>query len=119
MKHIMPSSSPDKQTGMIQAFNYFDSPYSEHKLFRAYSSETKAPFLDLHSSISNGFVLCKIIDKRDGFDFGMVQFPFMDGDVPRSTTYGVYISQHFSDVACCYLWLFTLYINVKIGKNSY
>ena len=22
------------------------------------------------------------------------------------------------DVACCYLWLFTLYINMKIGKNS-
>ena len=22
------------------------------------------------------------------------------------------------DVACCYLWLFTLYINIKIGKNS-
>ena len=23
------------------------------------------------------------------------------------------------DVACCYLWLFSLYINIKIGKNSY
>ena len=23
------------------------------------------------------------------------------------------------DVARCYLWLFTLYINIKIGKNSY
>ena len=22
------------------------------------------------------------------------------------------------DVARCYLWLFTLYINIKIGKNS-
>ena len=22
------------------------------------------------------------------------------------------------DVACCYLWLFLLYINIKIGKNS-
>ena len=22
------------------------------------------------------------------------------------------------DVACCYLWLFPLYINIKIGKNS-
>ena len=22
------------------------------------------------------------------------------------------------DVACCYLWLFSLYINIKIGKNS-
>ena len=29
----------------------------------------------------------------DDFDFEMVNFPFIDGDVPRSTSYGVYISQ--------------------------
>ena len=27
------------------------------------------------------------------FDFELVNFPFLDGDVPRSTSYGVYISQ--------------------------
>ena len=32
-------------------------------------------------------------DKRDDFDFEIVNFPFLDGDVPRSTSYGVYISQ--------------------------
>ena len=26
-------------------------------------------------------------------DFEIVNFPFLDGDVPRSTSYGVYISQ--------------------------
>ena len=26
-------------------------------------------------------------------DFDIVNFPFLDGDVPRSTSYGVYISQ--------------------------
>ena len=41
----------------------------------------------------NGFVLSKIYDKRDDFDFDIVNFPFLDGDVPRSTSYGVYISQ--------------------------
>ena len=50
-------------------------------------------FLDLHLSISNGFVSSKIYDKRDDFDFDIVNFPFLDGDVPRSTSYGVYISQ--------------------------
>ena len=35
----------------------------------------------------------KIDDKRDDFDFEIVNFPFLDGDVPRSTSYGVYISQ--------------------------
>ena len=32
-------------------------------------------------------------DKRDDFDFDKVNFPFLDGDVPRRTSYGVYISQ--------------------------
>ena len=50
-------------------------------------------FLDLHLSISNWFVSSKIYDKRDNFDFDIVNFPFLDGDVPRSTSYRVYISQ--------------------------
>ena len=32
-------------------------------------------------------------DKRDDFDFEIVNSPFLDGDVLRSTSYGVYISQ--------------------------
>ena len=49
--------------------------------------------MDLHLSISDGFVKTKIYDKRDDFDFNIVNFPFLDRDVPRSTSYGVYISQ--------------------------
>ena len=44
-------------------------------------------------SISNGFVSSKIYYKRDDNDFDIVNFPFLDGDVPSSTSYGVYISQ--------------------------
>ena len=39
------------------------------------------------------FVSSKIYDKRDDFDFDIVNFPFLDGDVPRRASYGVYISQ--------------------------
>ena len=56
-------------------------------------SDTEASFLDLHLSISDGFVKSKIYDKRDDFDFDIVNFQFLAGDVPRSTSYGVYISQ--------------------------
>ena len=63
----------------------------ELQLNKANTSDTEAPFLDLHLSISNGFVSSKINDKCDDFD--IVNFPFLDGDVPRSTSYGVYISQ--------------------------
>ena len=62
-------------------------------LNKANASDTEAAFLDLHLSISNDIVSTKIYDKRDDFDFEIVNFPFFDGDVPRSTSYGVYISQ--------------------------
>ena len=60
----------------------------ELQLNKANTSDTEAPFSDLHKSISNGFVSSKIYDKRDDFDFDIVNFPFLDGDVPRSTSYG-------------------------------
>ena len=65
----------------------------ELQLNNANTSDTEAPFLDLHLSISNGFVSSKIYDKRNDFDFDIVNFPFLDGDVPRRPSYGVYISQ--------------------------
>ena len=47
----------------------------------------------LYRSESNKvYVRTKIYDKRDDFDFDIVNFPFLDGDVPRSASYGVYIS---------------------------
>ena len=39
------------------------------------------------------FAKIKIYDKRNDFDFDIVNFPFLDGDVPQSTSYGVYTSQ--------------------------
>ena len=78
--------------------NFFDSMVnriypSELQLNKANVSDADASFLHLHSSISDGFVKTKIYDKRDDFDFDIVNFPFLDGDVPRSASYGVYISQ--------------------------
>ena len=36
------------------------------------------------------------LDKRDDFDFEIVNFPIFDSDVPHSTSYGVYISNIIS-----------------------
>ena len=44
-------------------------------------------------SISNDIVSTKIYDKRDDFDFEIINFPFLDGDAPFSTFYGLYMSQ--------------------------
>ena len=81
-----------------------DNPYFEGMVNQIYPPElqlnksntlgTEAPFLDLHLSISNGFVSSRYFDKRDEIDFDIhvVNFPFLDGDVPRRPPYGVYIS---------------------------
>ena len=112
-RDFMTSLSDVKQAEIIEAFKStsrylddllnIDNPYFEVMVNRIYppelqlnkanTSDTEAPFLDLHLSISNGFVSSKIYDKCDDFDFDIVNFPFLDGDVPRSTSYGVYISQ--------------------------
>ena len=60
---------------------------------KASTSDTEAAFLDLHLSISNDIVSIKMYDKRDDCGFEIVNFPFLDGDVPRSTSYGGYVSQ--------------------------
>ena len=44
-------------------------------------------------SITNGIVSSKIYDKQDYFNCEIVNYPFLDGDVPRSPSYGVYTYQ--------------------------
>ena len=122
--------SDNNQTDIIEAFNStsrylddllnIDNPYFEQMVGQIYPTElqlnkanycdTEAPFLDLNLSITNFIVSSKIYDKRDDFNFEIVNFPFLDGDVPRSPSYGVYISQliRFARV----------YSNVDDFKNS-
>ena len=90
------------------------------ELNKADTSDTEAPFLDIHLSISNGFVSSKIYDKRDDFDFDIVKFPFLDGDVPRRPSYGVYISQliRFTRV-CSHVVDFNTRNNAKLRKQGY
>ena len=65
---------------------------SELQLNKANSSETEAPFLDLHLSIFDGFISCRIYDdKRNKFAFEIVKFPYLDGDVPLRASYDIYI----------------------------
>ena len=48
------------------------------QLNEANSSDTEALFLDFNLSITNGIVSSKIYDKRDDFNFEIVNFPFLD-----------------------------------------
>ena len=51
----------------------------------------KPHFLDLDLFITNGIISTRIYDKQDDINFETVNFPFLDGDFPRSPSYGVYI----------------------------
>ena len=75
----------------------------ELQLNKPNTSDTETPFSDLHLSISNGFVSSKIYDEGDDFEFDIVNFPFLDGDVPRRPAYGVYISQLIRFARVCSL----------------
>ena len=112
-KNFMMSLSDDKQADIIDAFNttsrYFDDPLnidnvyfdnivsqiypSELQLNKVNTSDTAAAYLDLNLSISNDIVSTKIYVKRDDFDFRTVNFPFLDGHAPRSTSYGVFLNK--------------------------
>ena len=65
----------------------------ELTLNKANANDQHCSFLDLDIYISNGKIDTKIYDKRDDFSFPIVNFPFLDGDVPLAPSYGVYISQ--------------------------
>ena len=109
-RDCMLSPSDNNQTDIIEAFNStsrylddllnIDNPYFEQmvgqiyptelQLNKANSSDTEAPFLDLTLSTTDGsLVSSKIYYKRDDFNFEIVNFPFLDGVVPRSPSYGV------------------------------
>ena len=60
--------------GFISQIYHPSHPSPELQLNKADSSDTEAAFLDLHLSIVDGFVSCKIYDKRDDFDFEIVIF---------------------------------------------
>ena len=99
------------------------SSESHEMAFKANSSGTEAPFLDLNLSITNGIVSFKIYDKRDDFNFEIVNFPFLDGDVPCSPSYGVYFSQliRFARV-CSNIDDFNnrnLFLTAKLLKQGY
>ena len=62
---------------------------SELQLNKANTSDTEATFLDLHLSSSNDTVCTKIYNKRNDFEFEIVNFPILDGDFARSRSCGI------------------------------
>ena len=73
--------------------------------------------------VSNGIVSSKIYDKPDDFNFEMVNFLFLDGEAPRSPSYGVYISQLIRSARVCSnvddFNNINLFLTAKLLKQGY
>ena len=69
---------------------------------RANKSDHLADYLDLTFIIDSGGKLStRLYDKRDDFDFHIVNFPFLSRNIPSCPSYGVYISQLIRYARCC------------------
>ena len=82
-----------------------------------------APFLDLQLTISDGVIHTSIYDKRDHFDFPIVNFPDLSGNIPIKSAYGVFIGELVRYArACTFLDDFnsrTLLLVNKIKKQGF
>ena len=65
----------------------------ELELKRTTECPTKLSYLDVMITIDNGKYSTTVYDKRDDFDFKIVNFPHLSSNIPTKPAYGVYISQ--------------------------
>ena len=134
----MASLSYNKEAEIIQAFNstsryldnlldidnhYFEGmvgriyPF-ELQLNKANASYTEVPFTDLHLSISNGFFSSKFM--ISAITLILTYFPFLDGDVPHSTSNVVYNSQLIRfDKVSSHVTDFNAHNTILTGKHLY
>ena len=83
--------------------NYVNLIYPEELEIKNTTESThSSSYLDLEISIDqSGHLYTKLYDKRDDFNFPIVNFPFMDSNIPSSPAYGVYISQLIRYARAC------------------
>ena len=67
-------------------------------------SSESASYLDLLLCMTKGQLSTKLYDKRDDFDFRIVNFPYISSNIPESPAYGVYISQLIRYARACTLY---------------
>ena len=78
---------------------------------------SRLPFLDLQLVITNGVVSTSIFDKRDAFDFKIVNFPTLTGNIPIKSSYGVFICETVRYArACTYFADFKTRVLILVKK---
>jgi len=91
-------------------FRYIDDLFSlNNRYFKEYVDKIYPPFLQLKNTTDstegcsyldlfifkdyNDLVSTRLYDKRDDFNFAIVNYPFLDSNIPISPAYGVYTSR--------------------------
>jgi len=81
------------------------------------SDGTTTHFLDLLLIIENYFLSSSVYDKRDVFSFPVVNFPFLNGNIPGRSSYGVFIGELVRYArACTYIDDFKSKVLTTISK---
>jgi hypothetical protein len=96
------------------------------------SDGLSTPFLDLQLVVKNGVISTSIFDKRDAFDFKIINYPTLTGNIPLKSSYGVFICEavryaracsHFTDFKARILILIkklkTQFFSDKLLKKAY
>ena len=75
-----------------------------YEIKAATEPNTSASYLDCYLCIDNRKLLTRLYDKRDGFNFPILDFPFLSRNIPSAPAYGVYVYQivHYARSCCKY-----------------
>ena len=59
-------------------------------------SDTNLSYLDISISICSSKYVTEVYDKRDAFNFTIVNFPYMSSNIPANPTYicGIHLTAH-------------------------
>jgi hypothetical protein len=75
------------------------------------------PFLDLFLVVTNGIISTSIYDKRDVFDFPIVNYPTLTGNIPLRSSYGIFIGEAVRYArACSYYEDFKIRVSMLVKK---
>ena len=100
---------------------YKDIYPEELVLLNTNINRTNVHYLDLNIFLHSGVFKYSLFDKRNDFDFNVISYPFLSGNIPKIPTYGVYVSQliRFCNVSSESMQKAVLNLNNKLRKQGF
>ena len=75
--------------------------YPEELALTSDDAISQVNYLDLTLTIKAHQITYKLFDKRDSFNFRIINFPNLSGNIPNKQSYGVFTSQLIRFARCC------------------